>query len=312
MPEAPNLLAAAARFAAHVPASVVPGATWAVFTAVALCLYHYYAPLPLDLAATPAAVAFIAWHAYRRDRWVGVAGAAAGAALVPALSWAGILGDVSQFFWQSFWYFFWPVVRLALWWSAWALAAGFLMGLLPFVSTVLGVAAGLLMGLAISGCSAYVRYVTGSVRRMAHRATHALPPGAMALAALPVAALAAAVELALLAAVAILAGAFIVGYFLGSYAGSALIPVKVAADGVAFAVGLIVSHFWHQMDADALSPPALIGVIAARMAGVATPALAMALSVASLLSARQGHRAYTWIAVALAAHSFLAAVGLAG
>jgi hypothetical protein len=77
---------------------------------------------------------------------------------------------------------------------------------------------------------------------------------------------------------------------------------------VSYLIGLILSQFWHRIEMDAFSPAAWVAAVVAYFAGAGTPAMLMALSTALLLSSRRGHSAYTWIAVALSAHSFLTVV----
>ena len=310
MSAAPNLLAAFIRFIVYAPFSVVPVLTWSVFTAVSLSLYFYYKPMPLDYIFTPVAIAFIIHTAYKRDRWAGLAGAALGTALIPLLDWAGILADASQLFWSVLTY-----LVVALWqfitaWTPWIFFAGLLAGLLPFVSVLFGVVSGLLTGFAVSGVSLYISYVTNTTKRLIHKTTHRMPPGVAALTALPTAALVMAIEVALALIVLIFAVVFAVGFLIGSLVGS-LFPAKIAGDGVAYLIGLVISQFWHRIELDAFSPAAWVAVIIAYFAGAGTPAMLMALSAALLLSARRGHSAYTWMAVALSAHSFLAWIAAA-
>ena len=305
MSAAPDLLAAFIRFIAYAPISVVPVLTWSVFTAVALSLYFYYKPMALDYIFTPVALAFIIYTAYKRDKWGGVSGAALGVALIPMLNWAGILADASQLFWGVLTYLVAALWRFIMAWSAWIFAAGLMAGLMPFVSVIFGIVSGLLTGFAVSGVSLYISYVTNSAKRFIHKITHNLPPGAAALTALPTAALIMAVEVALALIVLVFAAVFAVGFIIGSIIGSAVIPIKIAGDGVSYLIGLILSQFWHRIEMDAFSPAAWAATAVAYLFGAGTPAMLMALSAALLLSSRRGHSAYTWIAVALSVHSFL-------
>jgi hypothetical protein len=306
---APDLLSALIRFIAYAPISIVPVLTWSVFTAVALSLYFYYKPMALDYIFTPVALAFIIYTAYRRDSWAGAAGAALGVALISLLNWTGILADASQLFWQVLTYLVAALWKFIAAWSLWIFLAGLLAGLLPFVSILFGVVSGLLTGFAISGVSLYISYVTNSAKRFIHRMTHRLPPGAMALTALPTASLIMAIEVAFAFIILIFAAVFAVGFLLGSLIGSALFPVKIAADGASYLVGLIISQFWHRIELDAFSPAAWLAAVVAYFADAGTPAMLMAVSTAALLSARRGYSAYTWIAVALSSHSFLTWIG---
>jgi hypothetical protein len=309
MSAAPNLLAAFIRFIAYAPFSVVPVLTWAVFAAVALSLYFYYKPLALDYIFTPVALAFVIYTAYKRDGWAGSAGAALGVALIPLLDWAGILADASQLFWSVLTYLVAALWQFTMAWAVWIFVAGLFAGLLPFVSIIFGVVSGLLTGFAMSGVSLYISYVTNAAKRFIHKMTHRLPPGAAALTALPTAALIMAIEVALAFIILILAVAFAAGFLIGSLIGSTIFLVKIAGDGAAYLIGLVISQFWHRIELDAFSPAAWMAAVVAYFANAGTPAMLMALSTASLLSTRRGHSAYTWMAVALSAHSFLAWIG---
>lgn len=310
MSAAPNLLEAFIRFIAYAPISVVPVLTWSVFTAVAFSLYFYYTPMALDYIFTPVALAFIIYTAYRRDGWGGLAGAALGIVLIPALNWTGILADASQFFWGMLMHLMSALWQFAATFALWVFTAGFLAGLMPFVSVVFGIASGLITGFAISGISLYISYVTNAVKRFIHKMTHQLPPGAMALTALPTASLIMAIEVSLALIIIIFAAAFALGFLIGSFLGSALIPIKIAADGVSYLIGLVISQFWHRIELDAFSPAAWFATVIAYLVKAGTPAMLMAVSVALLLSTRRGHSAYTWIAVALSVHSFFALIGI--
>jgi len=306
---APNLLAAFIRFIAYAPFSVVPVLTWSVFTAVSLSLYFYYKPMPLDYIFTPVAVAYVIYAAYKRDGWAGSAGAALGAAVVPAMSWAGILADASQFFWSVLTYLVAALWQFTMAWAAPVFIAGLLAGLLPYVSIIFGVVAGLVVGFSISGVSMYIEFITSSVKKLIHKFTEQLPPGAQALTALPTAALVMAVEVSLAMIILIFALLFAVGFLIGSVIGIYIAQIKVAADGAAFIIGLVISNFWHKMHMEAFSPAAWLAVALAYVAGVGTPALVLALSTPTLLSRMHGYKAYTWMAVALSVHSFLAWIG---
>jgi hypothetical protein len=119
-----------------------------------------------------------------------------------------------------------------------------------------------------------------------------------------------AVEVALVFVITIFAVIFALGFILGSFIGSIYFPVKLAGDGVAFLAGLVISKFWHNMQLEAFSPAAWIAVVLAYLTGVGTPALVLALSVPTLLSSLYGYKAYTWIAVALSVHAYLAYIFL--
>jgi hypothetical protein len=310
MSAAPDILASLIRFVAYAPFSVVPVVTWSVFTAVALSLYFYYTPMALDYIFTPIALAFIIYYAFRRDSWAGVAGSLVGILLIPVLNWAGILADASQFFWQILTYLVAALWQFTMGWAVWVFVAGLFTGLVPFVSVIFGIVAGLLTGLAISGVSLYIMFVTNSVKRFIHRVTYRLPPGATALIAIPTSALVMAIEVALAFIIIILAVVFAVGFIIGSLLGSVFIPVKVAADGVSYLIGLILSRFWHYAEGDAFSPAAWMATVIAYVAKAATPAMLMAISTAMLLTPRYGGSSYTWMAVALSVHSFIAWIGL--
>jgi hypothetical protein len=305
MSAAPNLLAAFVRFIAYAPFSVVPVLSWSVFTAVALSLYFYYKPLALDYIFTPVTLAFIIYTAYKRDSWAGVAGSVLGITLIPALDWTHILADASQFFWQVLTYLVASLWQFIVGWGIWVFFAGLLAGLVPFISILFGILAGLMLGLALSGISMYIAFVTNSVKRFIHRVTFRLPPGAAALIALPTSALVMAIEVAFALIIMALAVAFSLGFLVGSLLGSTLFPAKVAADGVSYLAGLIISKFWHRAEGAAFSPAAWMATLAAYYAGAGTPAALMAISTAMLLTLRYGRNAYTWMAVALSVHSFL-------
>jgi hypothetical protein len=310
MSAAPNLLEALLRFIAYAPASIIPVLTWSVFAAVALSLYFYYKPMALDYIFTPIALAFIIYSAYRRDRWGGAAGVALGIVLIPMLNWAGILADTSQLFWSVLTYLVASLLQFTIAYSLWIFIAGLFAGLMPFVSVVFGVVSGLLTGFAISGVSLYISYVTNTVKRFIHKMTHQLPPGAMALTALPAASLIMAIEVSFAFIVLFFALIFAVGFLIGSLLGSSFIPLKIATDGVSYLIGLVISQFWHRVELDAFSPAAWFATVIAYLTKAGTPAMLMAISVALLLSTRRGHGAYTWIAVALSVHSFFAWIGL--
>jgi hypothetical protein len=310
MSAAPNLLAAFIRFIAYVPVSVVPVLTWSVFTAVALSLYFYYKPMAVDYMFTPLAAAYIMYNAYKRDRWGGLAGAALGVVLIPALSWAGVFADATQFFWSVLTYLLSALWQFVVAWAVYLFIAGLLAGLVPFASVVFGIISGIITGFAVSGVSLYISYVTNTAKRFIHKMTHRLPPGAMALVALPTASFAMAVEVALALIILAFAAVFSIGFLMGSLIGSALFPMKIAGDGISYLIGLILSQFWHKIELEAFSPAAWFATVVAYLANAGTPAAVMALATASLLSTRRGHAAYTWIAVALSAHSFLALLGL--
>jgi hypothetical protein len=307
MSAAPDILASFIKFIAYAPLSVVPVLTWSVFTAVALSLYFYYKPMALDYIFTPITLAFIMYSAFKRDGWGGVAGASLGVLLIPLLNWAGILADASQFFWQVLTYLVASLWRLILFWATWTFITGFVLGLMPFLSVVVGVIAGLMTGLAISGVSMYIAFVTNSIKRFIHRITFRMPPGVTALVALPTAALVMAIEVALAIMITVLALAFSIGFLLASLF---LWPVKSFADGAAYLIGLVISQFWHRIEGDAFSPAAWLATAIAYFAKAGTPAMLMAIATAMLLTPRYGKSAYTWMAVALSVHAYFAWVGI--
>jgi len=310
MSAAPDILAALIRFIAYAPFSVVPVLTWSVFMAVALSLYFYYKPMPLDYIFTPITIAFIMYYGYKRDGWAGVAGAALGVALIPILNFEGILADATMLFWQVVLYMLAALWQFIMAWATPIFIAGILAGLLPFVSILFGIIAGLVVGFAISGVSMYISYITSSVKRMIHRLTGRLPPGVQALTALPTAALVMGLEVSFVMVILFFAIIFVIGYLVGSAILSTFIPFKIAGDGASFVIGLLLSKFWHNMQIEAFSPAAFMAVVVAYLANAGTPAMLMATSTALLLTPRYGRVAYTWMAVALAAHAFLSMVGL--
>jgi len=333
-----QLLYAVLKYAAMVPLALLPAATWAVYGVAATSLYALYRPVGVDHAFVPVALAFICWSAYRRDGWPGLAAAGAGAAL--GLAGTAIGGEIAGALIAGAHEIFWTALREMLAaarnflfaWSAFAFWSGFMAGMSLFTSVILGLAAGVMTGMTVSGLTMYVGFVTGTARRALHRMLHALPPGAMALGAIPAAAFFAACEAFVCIAVMYLAAIFGVGFLLGSMMGSlqlalygAFIPfpffpiwwvptaiavAKTAADAGAYLAGLIISHFYHRMDAGMLSPAVLLSAILAYHAGFMSPAGLMCIAMALLLSRRFGHDAYLWIAVALMAHAFFALVGL--
>jgi hypothetical protein len=234
MSAAPNLLLAFIRFIAYVPFSLMPVLSWSVFTAVALSLYFYYKPMPLDYIFTPISLAYIMYSAYKRDRWGGLAGAALGVVLIYIMNWSGILADASQLFWGVLTYLVAALWKFAMGWSLLVFTAGFFAGFMPFISIVFGIIAGILTGFAVSGVSAYIAFISSSSRKLIHKATEHLPPGALALTALPAAAFIMAVEVALAIVILMLAAVFTIGFILGSLAGSIMIQVKVVADGISY------------------------------------------------------------------------------
>ena len=306
MSAAPDLLAAFIRFIAYAPISVVPVLTWAVFAAVAFSLYFYYKPMPLDYIVTPITAAFIIYTAYRRDGWTGVAGTALGILLIPVLSWAGILADASNIFWEMLVYLVEALWNFVMGWALIVFAAGVLAGLSPFVSIIFGLVAGLFTGLAISGVSMYISFVTNNIKRFIHRITFRLPPGAMALIALPAASLVMAIEVALAILIMSLVGVFVAGYLIGSAIGFAFMWFMAPANGLAYLIGLVLTQFWHRIEGDAFSPAAWFATALAYAAGAGTPAMLMAAATAMLLTPRYGKSAYTWMAVALSVHAFYA------
>jgi hypothetical protein len=306
MSAAPNLLAAFIRFIAYVPISVIPVLTWSVFTAVAFSLYFYYKPMAMDYIVTPIVAAFIIYTAYKRDGWPGSAGAALGILLIPVLSWAGILADASNIFWDLLVYLVEALWNFVMGWALIVFAAGVLAGLAPFISIIFGLVAGLFTGLAISGVSMYILFVTNSIKRFMHRITFRLPPGAMALIALPTASLVMAIEVALAILIMSLVGVFVAGYLIGSAIGLAFMWFMAPANGTAYLIGLVLSQFWHRIEGDAFSPAAWLATALAYAAGAGTPAMLMAAATATLLTPRYGKSAYTWMAVALSVHAFYA------
>jgi len=308
MSAAPDILASFIKFIAYVPFSIVPVVTWSVFTAVALSLYFYYPPMMLDYIFTPIALAFIMYSAYRRDGWGGVAGAALGIALVPMLNWMGMLADATALFFHVFVYLAASLIAFTLVWGGLVFTAGFFAGLVPLLSIIFGLLGGLILGFALSGVSMYISYVTGTIRRFIYKITSRLPPGAMALTAIPTAALVAAIELLFVMIIIAFAILFIIGYFLGTLVSVIVASVTITLNSVSFLIGIIISQFWHRIEYEAFSPAVFMAVIVAFFTFAATPAMIMALSTASLLTPRQGYRAYTWIAVALTVHAMLYAV----
>jgi len=310
MSEAPNILYALIRFVAYAPFSVVPVLTWSVFMAVALSLYFYYKPMPLDYLFTPITIAFIMYYGFKRDGWAGVAGAALGVALIPLLNFEGILADAAILFWLVVLYLLKALWQFMMAWATPIFIAGILAGLLPFVSILFGVIAGLVVGFSISGVSMYISHITSSIKRMIHRLTGRLPPGAQALTALPTAALVMALEFSFAMMILFFAILFATGFIIGSMLGKIIVQIMVVGDTASFVIGLLFSKFWHNIQMETFSPAAFMATVVAYLANAGTPAMLMAISTALLLTPRYGRVAYTWMAVALAAHAFLSMVGL--
>jgi hypothetical protein len=158
--------------------------------------------------------------------------------------------------------------------------------------------------------SLYIAFVTNGLKRFIHRITFRLPPGVAALSALPTAALVMAVEVTVAFIITFLALVFALGFLLGSAAGTIMFFGKIAGDAIAYLIGLVLSQFWHRIEGDAFSPAVLLATVLAYHANVGTPAMLMVIATASLLTPRYGKSAYTWMAVALATHSFFAWMGL--
>jgi hypothetical protein len=279
-----------------------------VFTAVAFSLYFYYRPMPLDYIVTPITAAFIIYSAYRRDGWPGVAGAALGILLIFVLNWVGILADASNIFWGVLAYLVEKLWNFIMGWALFMFVAGVLAGLAPFVSIIFGLVAGLVTGLSLSGVSMYISFITNNIKRFIHRMTFRLPPGAMALIALPTASLVMAIEVALAILIMSLVGVFVAGYLIGSAVGHAFMWYMAPANGLAYLIGLVLTQFWHRIEGDAFSPVAWFAAVMALRSGVGTPAMLMAMATAMLLTPRYGKSAYTWMAVALSVHALYAAL----
>ena len=311
MSAAPDILAAFIRFIAYAPFSIAPVLTWSVFMAVALSLYFYYKPMPLDYIFTPITIAFIMYYSYKRDGWAGVAGSALGVGLIPLLNFEGIMADASMLFWQVIQYLLGSLLRFMLAWARPIFFAGIFAGLMPFLGIVLGMIAGLIIGFALSGVSTYIAFITSSVKKMIHRLTGRLPPGAQALTALPTAALVMAMEVSLATMVLFFAIVFTLGFLIGTIIGKIFFEVTVVSNTASLIIGLLFSKFWHNMQIETFSPALFVAVVLAYLTKAGTPAMIMAASTALLLTPRYGRIAYTWMAVALATHSFLILAGLA-
>jgi hypothetical protein len=299
-----NIILSLVKYIAQVPFSIVPVATWAVFALVMLSLYQYYPVAGIDYIVLPVALGFVFMTAYRRDRWAGVAGVAAGIALLAAFNMLNIVVSATDIFWQIV---FQPLASVLIYIisaSAAYLFILFILMLIPIVNIIIGLIAGVLAGFLLSGSSMLASYINSSLVRFIHKMIYNLPPGAMALAALPAAATAGALQTTLMIVLAGLAFALTVVTLLAAAIGSLVFGFDVAA-GLSFAVGMIITTFWHKLDYDIMSPAVIVATIIATVAGFATPATRMAISVARLLSSRRGHKADMWIAAALIAHSII-------
>jgi len=299
-----NVILSLVKYIAQIPFSIVPVATWAVFALVMLSLYQYYPVAGIDYIVLPVALGFVFMTAYRRDRWAGVAGVAAGIALLAVFDMLNIVVSAADIFWQIV---FQPLASVLIYIisaSAAYLFILFIIMLIPIVNIIIGLIAGVLAGLLISGSSMLASYINSSLVRFIHKMVHNLPPGAMALAALPAAATAGALQTMLMIMLAGLAFALTIVTLLAAAIGSLIFGFNIVAS-LAFAIGMIITTFWHKLDYDIMSPAVIAAVVVATFSGFATPATLMAISVALLLSTRRGHKAYMWIASALIVHSII-------
>jgi len=177
----------------------------------------------------------------------------------------------------------------------------------------------------LNGFSMYVSFVTSTSRQIIHRVLHNLPPGVMALAALPVSTFFAAAEVFVAFSLVFLVANFALGFFTASLMIAVLLgltPIfffpglgaigaaKVAGDVGAYIVGTLMARAWHRLEGTIVSPSVMFGATVAYAAGFLSPAGILTLAMALLLSRRRGHEAYTWIAVALMAYAFYFLIGL--
>jgi len=312
------------RYVALFPVALIPGLSWAVFGAMATSLFAYFKPVGADYVFTPIALAYIYWTAYRRDGWGGLISAVGGSML--GLAGAPIAGPVLVEVLASaifvFWYALIVIFDTALDFinavAMFAFWAGLSAGLIFVLSILLGLLAGFVAGMLLNGYSMYVSFVTSASRQLIHKMLHNLPPGVMALAALPVSTFFAATEVFVALSLLFIAANYSLGFLAGSYLLSVqwaivffFIPgvsvigaIKAATDVGAHIIGMLMSRAWHRLEGSAVSPGVMFAAMVAYAAKFLSPASTFALAYALLLSRRRGHEAYTWLAASLMASAF--------
>jgi len=319
------------RYLTLFPVALLPGLSWAVFGLLSTSLFIYYKPVGADYVFTPIGLAYIYWTAYRRDGWGGLVSAVAGSLLglvgapVAGYTLAEILASAIFVFWYAIIMFFDIAGNFLNAWAFYAFWAGFTSGVYFFISILLGFVAGFLGGMLLNGFSMYVSFVTSTSRQIIHRVLHNLPPGVMALAALPVSTFFAAAEVFVAFSLVFLVANFALGFFTASLMIAVLLgltPIfffpglgaigaaKVAGDVGAYIVGTLMARAWHRLEGTIVSPSVMFGATVAYAAGFLSPAGILTLAMALLPSRRRGHEAYTWIAVALMAYAFYFLIGL--
>jgi len=318
------------RYVTLFPVALIPALTWAVYGLVATSLFVYYRPVGADYVFVPIALMYIYYSAYRRDGWGGLAAAVGGSLLgligapIAKVTLAEVLAGAAFVFLYAIIALFNAALNFISMWSMYAFWIGFSVGSLLFVSFLFGFLAGFIAGMLLNGYSMYASFVTSASRQIIHKALHGLPPGVMALAALPASTFFAAAEVFVALSLIFLVGNYALGFLAGSmmtaiewslltlfFPGlSAIGAAKVAADAGAYVIGMMMARAWHRLEGSIASPSVMFGAMVAYAAGFLSPAGTMALAFALLLSRRRGHEAYTWIAVALIANAFFYLLGL--
>ena len=319
------------RYVALFPVALIPALSWAVFGLMATSLFIYYPPVGADYVFVPIALVYIYMVAYRRDGWGGLVSAVAGSLLglggasIIGRELAEVLSGAISVFWYTIITLFDIAGRFLSSWAMYAFWAGYTVGVFLVVSILLGFVAGFISGMLLSGYSMYVSFVTSTSRQIIHRILHGLPPGVMALAALPVSTFFAATEVFVAFSLVFLVANYALGFFAASLLiaiNLGLIPTlffpglgaigaaKVAADVGSYIVGMLMARAWHRLEDTIVSPSAMFGAAVAYAAGFLSPAGTMTLAFALLLARRRGHAAYTWIAVAMMAYAFFFLIGL--
>ena len=319
------------RYVTLFPVALIPALSWAVFGLLSTSLFIYYKPVGADYVFTPLALAYIYWTAYRRDSWGGLVSAVAGS-LLPLVGapfvgtqLAEVMSGAIFLFWYTIITFFSIAGNFLSAWALYAFWAGYTSGLFFVVSILYGFVAGFLGGLLLNGFSMYVSFVTSTSRQIIHRVLHSLPPGVMALAALPVSTFFAAAEVFVAFGLVFLVANYAIGFFTASFMiavtlGSiptlffpglgAIGAAKVSADVGSYLVGMMMARAWHRLEGTIVSPAVMFGATVAYVAEFLSPASVLTLAMSLLLSRRRGHEAYTWIAVALMAYAFYFLIGL--
>jgi hypothetical protein len=319
------------RYLTLFPVALIPGLSWAVFGLLSTSLFIYYPPVGADYVFTPIALAYIYWTAYRRDSWGGLVSAVSGSLLglvgapVAGHTLAEILAGAIFVFWYTIVVFFDIAGNFLAAWAIYAFWAGYTSGLFFVLSILFGFVTGFLGGILLNGFSMYISFVTSTTRQLVHRMLHNLPPGVMALAALPVSTFFAAAEVFVAFSLVFLVANFALGFFTASFLIAVMLgsiptfffpglgaigAAKVAADVGSYIVGMLMARAWHRLEGTIVSPGVMFGAMVAYAAEFLSPASILTIAMALLLSRRRGHEAYTWIAVALMSYAFFFLIGL--